>query len=641
MQILPDIPTAGQSTDPLQFSNGLSTYEGSSRSGGFSDFMSMYSTLDQQQTTTSASSLSSEARTRIENRRAALREEAETAAREVRDGLTGATRTANPADLSPKEVANGLTKHVSLGLQSMKLSRDDLDAMRNGLKTYGLSASELLDFENQVGSSEGLTWGRFVSALSEKMRQSKKALQLSSEEVQELQSFFQKIGFNPAEAQGLVQNLSQGDASKVLLSVQSRLESQNQDRGLSLTARELTTYMNALAQAAKGASAATRNLSGGISGQLAQMAEQLASGPGTTRGLRELLGRFQGEMAQLTQNQAEKDQSLVKLVGDTLEKSARREKLWSKGDRQAQNQETMLRSERGVSSDIKNFGRRLREDAEDAVNAAKNAWRRQAENSEQELGRPINGKSSEQRDPVAELRDAARPVFKTGAETTDRQAEGKSKSEQGSGGNSAWKEFFGKLKTESGQETARLENAKTQINEFALADSPRQTTTAPTVPQSVNTAATRQMLTQVQNGVLTNLGQGRTQLTLQLQPENLGTLSVMLQVKNKEVQAVIRADNHETGKLLAANLESLRQSLEEQGLKVARMEVQTGLSGNQEHAAWLGQEQHNQAREQREALAGMKWRAHIADGDDVGLARDVLSSERQASLADRGLHLIA
>lgn len=646
MQILPDIPVATPNTDPFRASNGLPTYEESTKSGGFADFMSMYSSMDQHRQIAAPAAqdgLSPEGRALIQGRRAALREEAATAAKEVRDGLTNATRNANPADLSPKEVASGLSKHVNLGLQSMKLSRDDLDAMRNGLKAYGLSASELMDFDNQVGSTEGLTWGKFVGALSEKMRQSRKSVDLSSDDVQYLQSFFQKIGFNPAEAQGLVRNLSQGDASTVLLSVQSRLESQNPDRNLSLSAREMTTYMNALAQAAKGAATSAKNISGGISDQLAQLAEKLASGPSTARGLSELLGRFQGEMAQLTQGQAEKDQSLVKLVGDTLEKSARRERLWTKGDRQAQNQKTMLRSERGVSSDIKDFGRKLRSETEQPAAAARNAEAAKAKDAGKELGKQVDVKTPETRETAAELRDAVRSVFKAGTEAaTQQHAEAKTKSDQGSGENSAWKEFFGKLKAESGQDATRLENAKTQaqINEFALADAPRQTVATQAAPKTVDAAMTRQMLTQVQNGVLTNLGQGRTQLTLQLHPENLGSLSVMLQVKNKEVQAVIRADNHETGKLLAANLETLRQALEDQGLKVARMEVQTGLSGNQDQAAWLGQDQHNQAREQREAMSGQKWRLRMGD-DEIGLAQDVLSSERQASLADQGLHLIA
>ena len=46
----------------------------------------------------------------------------------------------------------------------------------------------------------------------------------------------------------------------------------------------------------------------------------------------------------------------------------------------------------------------------------------------------------------------------------------------------------------------------------------------------------------VESGVLNNVGQGRTQLTIRLDPPSLGQLTVSLQVKNDEVQAIIRTD---------------------------------------------------------------------------------------------------
>ena len=148
------------------------------------------------------------------------------------------------------------------------------------------------------------------------------------------------------------------------------------------------------------------------------------------------------------------------------------------------------------------------------------------------------------------------------------------------------------------------------------------------------------MLEQLQNAVLKNAGQGQTRLTLQLNPEELGQLNVMLTVKGKELSATIRAENHEAAQVLGENLESIRQTLEDQGLKVQRLEVQTGLAGFQGNG-WNGAEQHNLAREQGNAAQSRnRWRLMRGEGDSLA-AEAQETMVRQASHPDSGLHLVA
>jgi len=145
---------------------------------------------------------------------------------------------------------------------------------------------------------------------------------------------------------------------------------------------------------------------------------------------------------------------------------------------------------------------------------------------------------------------------------------------------------------------------------------------------------------QVETAMFRNLGNGTKQLTLQLTPENLGKLNIMLQVQGKEVNAVIRAENHDAAKLINENIDLIKNALENQGLKVEKLEVQTGLAGNQDSQDWFGQNQHNLARD-REAMAAM--RNHVKsmrnNGNDV--AQDLQRSGEQAINADQGLHVIA
>jgi len=123
--------------------------------------------------------------------------------------------------------------------------------------------------------------------------------------------------------------------------------------------------------------------------------------------------------------------------------------------------------------------------------------------------------------------------------------------------------------------------------------------TAPTSQQSAyQTPGT--VAQQVENTLLQNMGQGSRQITLILQPEELGNLSVTLTVKEKEVRAVIKADSPETSALLQDQAATIRKNLEDQGFKVTKLDVQTGLAQDNPSSRQGGAEQQAQARQQQQ-----------------------------------------
>lgn len=101
---------------------------------------------------------------------------------------------------------------------------------------------------------------------------------------------------------------------------------------------------------------------------------------------------------------------------------------------------------------------------------------------------------------------------------------------------------------------------------------------------------------QVESGAFTNLSQGGKQLVIWLDPPELGQVSVVLQVRGKEVQAVLRATSPEATQALNEQLGQLRGQLEAQGLKIGKLEVQTQLPDAQTDAQWQGAEQHNESQ---------------------------------------------
>jgi len=153
-------------------------------------------------------------------------------------------------------------------------------------------------------------------------------------------------------------------------------------------------------------------------------------------------------------------------------------------------------------------------------------------------------------------------------------------------------------------------------------------------------AKSAEVYRQVESGAFRNLGQGVRQLVIRLDPADLGQISVILQVKGKEVQAVLRASNQETSHALGEQMSQLRAHLESQGLKVSKLEVQTQLADSQEQAQWQGAEQHNRYQENRElALSAQRWRN--MGRADSGLVRDVQTVLHREKLSQTGLDIFA
>ena len=214
------------------------------------------------------------------------------------------------------------------------------------------------------------------------------------------------------------------------------------------------------------------------------------------------------------------------------------------------------------------------------------------------------------------------------------------------GEDASWREFLTRVRTDdaASQAKAGSQTGKESLDGL-LGKTGLQAGTQQAKAETTQQAkpwekvATPKLLDQVQEAMLKDLGQGRKQMTLNLDPESLGKMQIMLQVKGKEVNAVLRADDPETAKMLTAQLESIRKVLEDQGLKVQNLEVQTGLASRQEQQLFSA-DQHNQAQE-RQDLSNMFSRLRMLRSDSDGMAQDMQNAGMQAILSAQGLHIIA
>lgn len=153
------------------------------------------------------------------------------------------------------------------------------------------------------------------------------------------------------------------------------------------------------------------------------------------------------------------------------------------------------------------------------------------------------------------------------------------------------------------------------------------------------------MFSQVEQGVFSALRNGTNKLELTLNPLELGTVNVLLTTKNGEVSALLRPERAETTAALLQQMDSLRVELEQQGLKVAKVEVQTQLKDEQ-NMHWQGMDQHNSFQEQSEKVRDLE-RLRILgrigqedNGAETSLARNMHNNSMTAGITSR-LDIIA
>ncbi len=194
----------------------------------------------------------------------------------------------------------------------------------------------------------------------------------------------------------------------------------------------------------------------------------------------------------------------------------------------------------------------------------------------------------------------------------------------------AWEDLLSKVKVEEGTVLQTNSSQQTESTSNSVANAKQEISAA-------------HVMRTVENGVLSNMGQGRTQLTIRLDPPSLGQLTVSLQVKNDEVQAIIKTDSEEVGKMISDHLNLLRHSMEQHGLKVEKLDVQTQTQNNDGEKSWQSAEQHNQAQQQSQRdqmRTSLRTLQNLAMQGE-SLSQDALEDTAAAATNYDGLHLIA
>ncbi|MAT41535.1 MAG: hypothetical protein CL609_04270 [Anaerolineaceae bacterium] len=137
--------------------------------------------------------------------------------------------------------------------------------------------------------------------------------------------------------------------------------------------------------------------------------------------------------------------------------------------------------------------------------------------------------------------------------------------------------------TQKPAETAakEIEFAKVQVDQMTKSNTMNE-------PARMAEALPRQTINQMSEQIEMLIQQGRSSLRLQLSPEHLGRIDIRLVNSGHGLGVTVLTEQAETGKMLEAQLDQLRQTLQDAGIQLSHLNVGQQSSGSKN--AWLMQD---------------------------------------------------
>uniref|UniRef100_B8DPB8 Flagellar hook-length control protein n=1 Tax=Nitratidesulfovibrio vulgaris (strain DSM 19637 / Miyazaki F) TaxID=883 RepID=B8DPB8_NITV9 len=585
-------------------------------------------------------------------------------------GTTAIRTAANAATEAKGKVRRGEDGGVLTAPGQISLSYQDVIALRNQLEKSGVSPDRLERLTQMASTPGNYSLGQVISALRKDgpyanlNADGTATTALNGNQRLDAKQFLQKIGMLPEEADGMLAQMDAGNTDTVWKAVSSKLSSKTDGDAIDVNVAELEAMAKGLRLSPE-VLAAMKTLFGGQT----EISTNAA-------GLKSALVPAGQEMA--AREQA--DRNLASALGSALDpvlqaakKSAERiEQADRRGDRAAQRSEVLIREAATGKGNGSGVAPALDAERHDgaSTNAGKtrqsglmhtgagtqeHAGRQAGQTGDalQQNASPHNGKGGAN----GQQAQTAQGNAQAQAFGLDKQSGQSSQSGEGKG--SAWQQDQHGRPASGGSsdpwaELLRKIDISPALSGAAqsMADASASAANAAGAAQRQGQALTpylsEQAAAQLERGILTSMQDGTRQLTMKLDPGELGNVTVTLSVRNGEVNATIRPDRTETAQAINDQLHVLRTALEQQGLKVDRLEVQTQLQDNSFSQAWQDAAQHNASQEQQTRNAEReRYRRlrRLRDGDDASGAQSVdmaaAAAGRPATLTASGLDIIA
>ncbi|NDY57809.1 hypothetical protein G3N56_13820 [Desulfovibrio sulfodismutans] len=557
---------------------------------------------------------------------------------------------ANTATLATAGLLSAGIGNVVSDPNNVRMTKEDFAQLKASLSKSGISDKDIEELEARIDTPQGMTWGSFMTFLQDKIVGSQPGA-LSAESKRQVQSFLGKIGFTPGESSELLTELEQGQTTKAWSTISSKLSSLSAETTLTVTPGEAQalaqalglstsaqTRLSALFSRLEDSELVGRDIKTALLAITAEVKDQAASESKALAEMKELASQVfvaaqKREFGQ-TLSDSREDQVARKamLAREMASRGAdNSDGSTSSGTKSVADMAFAFTEEAEASGKV---GKGQTQDATDGQGVVNRrvtlSGDAQGVNLQGQSGATGNGKG---------FSGNGSAGGNPNGTTDERGAKGRATAAQKDSGASStdadWTGFWSKIGLDAS--ATRFSGTEATLKD-ALAGatasqvSPRMAQAENS--QGTNSSVSSDVLRQVESGMLKNLGQGANRLTLNLTPDELGSVSVMLTVKDKDVQAVIRAETPEAAKILSENMVKVRESLEQQGLKVSKLDVQTGLAQQQDQSSWQGANQHNEARRQQEELDMRRTAMRILGMGAAG-SSDVASDTVSSAMATR------
>ncbi len=597
---------------------------------------------------------------------------------------TVAPTTMADVDSAPP-AASAAASPSEADLKTLPVTREDIAALRDELKDKGFSDAELDDMEAKAGDGKGMTWGELMDDVEKKVSSTGKGEKktIANDDQVQILGLLGKLGFTADQSQQMVEALSRGETQSVMSAINEKLAGMSSENEVKVGASEMTALGRAL------------NLSEEAQSRLASLLGQSSGQAG--QGIVSAMAMVKNELLTQTGLENQKMAEFREAASGVLQNAWQRDTTGRSSDlhqddvaRKAGQIVAMSHEEGDAKADGGNGLNALADVPLDGkgVGGKETPAAAPAATDEASTGKAVEPKAGAH----AELAAKAGAVAAEQASLAGNAAEASSKAQgqpevapqakehaasapvqnaevhqstgsgqQGAAGGNAFgfgqngqntssgqdghdesmAELMGKIRFAGRTATGQTAGQTAETSPTLAAMDALKTSQSGQQAKNMDPALAARVVKQVENGILKSTGQEAKQLTLNLTPDELGKVQVTLTVKDKEVRAVISADNADTTAMLQEHASKIKQSLEEQGFKVSEVEVRSQLSQDNQTAAWDSPERHNEAREQREALDRIRSSVRLAR-ESAGLGGDETSSMPAAMTARAaGLDLFA
>lgn len=466
-------------------------------------------------------------------------------------------------------------------LKKIAINKDDYKAIQEKLEKAGVSKEALNRLQDQAEDND-LTWDGLFGILEQaaKLESAPKAMSISPDAENKISSFLQQVGLDPSQSRDILADIKDGNTDNAWKAISEAIKKAAPNAELAITKEELHALGKGL------------QLDNNTLAKLESLILSADSKMGSSE-LKQLTALLDSSInAQNASGEKlleEIKQQLNPLIAKALENSDK------------------------VSSGIH---------ATNEENAAKILRADQATEKGLGFAHSVNSKGDAQGQPTsAEANNKSTAITATAvvgaANSESADANGNSlQSGNHNHSGSPWMNFFN--------------NGSMAVNTAATG---QVDSTAPNFfSQSIATRhASNSIIEQIQNGVFRSLRNGVSQLSLKLNASDFGPVSVLVSTKSGEVAASIHAENPEIAKALHENMHTLRTSLESQGLKVDKLEIQTGSQQNLSHQGWNSTDQHNaQQQAHQRFLAKQQLRQLKNTKQDLINGNTLLQQARQS-----------